>query len=74
MQCNQLIVDIQVQRFVTLCRESGGSWNHRWNEQGIIAMIWQIFIREENFSLTDTILKLVHNPRFDVGDILGHNW
>lgn len=39
----------QVHRFVQLCRATGGSFTYRWNEQGVIAMLWQIFLKPEQF-------------------------
>ncbi|KAG2443249.1 hypothetical protein HYH02_009322 [Chlamydomonas schloesseri] len=41
----------KVHRFVQLCRATGGSFSYRWNEQGVIAMLWQIFVKPEQFYL-----------------------
>ncbi|KAG2497299.1 hypothetical protein HYH03_004882 [Edaphochlamys debaryana] len=38
-----------VHRFVQLCRATGGPFMYRWNEQGVLAMLWQIFVRPEEF-------------------------
>lgn len=32
-----------VQDFVRLCLDSGGTTRHRWNEQGVYAMVWQVW-------------------------------
>lgn len=37
----------QVQTFIRLCRASWGSCKYCWNEQGVIGMIWQIFVPDE---------------------------
>ncbi|GLI65812.1 hypothetical protein VaNZ11_009435 [Volvox africanus] len=34
----------EVQHFVQLCRTTGASFTYRWNEQGVLAMLWQIFV------------------------------
>lgn len=47
----------QVQRFVHLCRSSGGSWRYRWNEQGVFAMVWQIFVPEQQFVRLDFLYR-----------------
>ena len=36
-----------VQRFVQLCRASGGSVMYRWNEQAVLGMVAQIFASQE---------------------------
>ncbi|EFJ47445.1 hypothetical protein VOLCADRAFT_92164 [Volvox carteri f. nagariensis] len=38
-----------VNRFVHLCVASGGVVDQRWNEQAVITMAWQIFVRKEQF-------------------------
>jgi len=38
-----------VQSFIALCINSGGTVKHRWNEQGTFAMIWQLFVKRNNF-------------------------
>ncbi|PNH09839.1 hypothetical protein TSOC_003488 [Tetrabaena socialis] len=35
-----------VQAFVELCRASGGAVQYRWNEQGVLGMLAQIFVEE----------------------------
>lgn len=39
----------QVQRYVQLCRVSGGTLRFRWNEQGVQAMVWQLFVGSHDF-------------------------
>ncbi|KAG2445025.1 hypothetical protein HYH02_008893 [Chlamydomonas schloesseri] len=40
-----------VQRFVGLCRGSGGSVMYRWNEQAVLGMVAQIFATQEQLLL-----------------------
>lgn len=53
---NCVIMDIekfwwpkQTQKFVELVLQSGYHWRFRWNEQAVIAMVWQLFVPEKHF-------------------------
>lgn len=41
------------QRFLKLVIASGGHFRFRWNEQGVIGMMWQLFSRKEDLMLLD---------------------
>ena len=49
-----------VQRFVRLAFESGGVFKHRWNEQGVLSMVWQLFVEPSKFHMYD--FKYEHPP------------
>ena len=49
-----------VQRFVRLALESGGVFKHRWNEQGVLSMVWQLFVEPSKFHMYD--FKYEHPP------------
>jgi hypothetical protein len=66
---NNMIIDMdrfwwpkQAQKFVELVIQTGYHWRFRWNEQGVIAMLWQIFVPEGNFEF-DTLPVDYHHPR-----------
>ena len=42
-----------VQRFVQLVVATGGHFRYRWNEQAVLAMLWQIFLQPEELVLFD---------------------
>jgi hypothetical protein len=42
-----------VQRFVKLVVQTGGHFTFRWNEQGVMAMVWQMFTEPGQFHLFD---------------------
>ena len=39
----------EVQEFSRLCVQSGGTTRHRWNEQAVQAMVWQLFVPQSHF-------------------------
>ena len=41
-------VRTQVQRFVQLCRSSGGVSRFRWNEQAVQSMVWQLLVPKQH--------------------------
>ena len=43
----------RVQRFLHLVLSSGDHFRFRWNEQSVMAMLWQIFVKPENFAMLD---------------------
>ncbi len=51
----------QVQRFVQLCRSSGGSAQYRWNEQGVLGMLRHVFVPAERLLMLD--FPYVHKGR-----------
>jgi hypothetical protein len=67
----------QVWEFTQLCRASGGAFTYRWNEQGVIAMLNQIFVKPEQFHFFTfkyahrippaTALRMVASPLPDAG-------
>ena len=48
-----------VQRFIKLAIRSGGAVRHRWNEQAVFGMVWQLFVDENEFQVYDFPYK--HN-------------
>lgn len=40
-----------VQKYFNFVTSTGGHFRFRWNEQAVVAMIWQIFVPEERFKL-----------------------
>lgn len=38
-----------VQEYVRLILSTGGHFRFRWNEQAVVAMVWQIFVPKERF-------------------------
>lgn len=52
----------QVQKFVELVLQTGYHWRFRWNEQGVIALVWQMFVPERHFLLDALPFEYVH-PR-----------
>lgn len=66
---NNLIIDMdrfwwpkEAQKFVELVVQSGYHWRFRWNEQGVIAMLWQMFVPDGHFQF-DTLPIDYHHPR-----------
>ena len=52
---------VEVQEFVRLCLESGGTTKHRWVDQAVEAMVWQLFVPPKKFILfTDAQIKYKH--------------
>jgi len=51
-----------VQRFVELVLQTGYHWRFRWNEQGVMAMVWQMFVPEGHFQFNTLPLDYMH-PR-----------
>lgn len=49
-------VCVQVQRFVHLCRASGGSFRFRWNEQGVVSMVWLVFVAPQRFRMFNDVV------------------
>ncbi len=45
----------QVQRFVQLCRSSGGSAQYRWNEQGVLGMVRHVFVPRQRLLMLGDI-------------------
>ncbi len=45
----------QVQRFVQLCRSSGGSAQYRWNEQGVLGMVRHVFVQRQRLLMLGDI-------------------
>ena len=68
----------QVNEFTQLCRATGGAFTYRWNEQGVIAMLNQIFVKPEQFLFFSfkyahrippaTALRMVTTPLPDVAE------
>jgi hypothetical protein len=52
----------EAQKFVELAVQSGYHWRFRWNEQGIMAMLWQMFVPEGHYQF-DTLPIDYHHPR-----------
>ncbi|MEW5316632.1 MAG: hypothetical protein WDW38_007992 [Sanguina aurantia] len=72
---NFVVIDLEfwyqpiVQRFVSLCRLSGGSWRFRWNEQSVMAMVWQLFVPPDKYHQFD--FSYVHGqPKLVFADYL----
>lgn len=42
-----------IQRFLRLVQRSGGHFRYRWNEQAVVGMIWQMFVKAQEFHLFD---------------------
>lgn len=59
MYGNMVVVSLEFwfqplpQRFLRLVIASGGHFRFRWNEQGVMGMMWQLFSREEDLMLLD---------------------
>ncbi|KAG2497291.1 hypothetical protein HYH03_004874 [Edaphochlamys debaryana] len=51
-----------VNRFVQLCRATGGTFAYRWNEQGVIAMLWQLFVEPKQFYMFEFDYKHRYLP------------
>lgn len=66
---NFYIVDVdfwyrkEVQRYVHLILGSGGHFSERWSEQGVITMLWLIFVPKEQFRLVN--VSMVHKRTMD---------
>jgi hypothetical protein len=60
----------QVQKFVELVVLSGYHFRFRWNEQGVMAMVWQIFVPEGRFEVDNLPFEYEH-PRLDWGTCSG---
>lgn len=43
----------EVQRLVKLVLSTGGHFRHRWNEQQVQSLVWQIFLARDEFHLFD---------------------
>jgi hypothetical protein len=52
----------EVQRFVELVLQSGYHWRFRWNEQGVLAMVWQMFVPSGHYQV-DNLPIDYHHPR-----------
>jgi hypothetical protein len=52
----------EAQKFVELVVQSGYHWRFRWNEQGVMAMLWQMFVPEGHYRF-DTLPIDYHHPR-----------
>ncbi|EFJ49408.1 hypothetical protein VOLCADRAFT_104304 [Volvox carteri f. nagariensis] len=53
----------EVNRFVQLCLASGGVVNYRWNEQAVISMMWQVFVKKEQFLMFN--FTYLHSKKSD---------
>lgn len=54
----------EVQRYVRLVIGSGGHFKERWNEQGVITMVWLLFIPKGGFKFLEADIS--HSKIFDV--------
>lgn len=45
----QFVSEPIVQRFIRLAIESGGTVRHRWNEQAVMGMAWQLFVAPDEY-------------------------
>lgn len=52
----------EAQKFVELVIQTGFHYRFRWNEQGVMAMLWQIFVPQGHFQFDDLPLDYIH-PR-----------
>lgn len=66
---NNMIIDMdkfwwpkEAQKFVELVIQTGYHWRFRWNEQGVMALLWQMFVPEGHFQF-DTLPVDYHHPR-----------
>lgn len=56
----------EVQKFVELAVLTGYHWRFRWNEQGVIAMVWHIFVPAEHYQF-EGLFKDYQHPRTQWG-------
>jgi hypothetical protein len=52
----------EAQKFVELVVQTGYHWRFRWNEQGVMAMLWQMFVPKGKFQFDDLPIDY-HHPR-----------
>lgn len=66
---NCIIIDMDkfwwpahAQKFLELVLQTGYYFRFRWNEQGVIAMMWQMFVPEQHYNLDSLPIDYFH-PR-----------
>jgi hypothetical protein len=48
-----MVSDVMVQRYIHTVLRTGGHFRFRWNEQATLAMVWQLFVGENEWALYD---------------------